>query len=211
MYMSLNDALHWRYAPKRMTGAKVADDKIAAIVKAAQYAPTSMGLQPFKFILIENKDLQEKIKPIAYNQAQITEASHLLVLCAYTQLQQDHIDQYIQNIIDTRGVSRESLDAFAASMSRFVQTQSDEQIKHWATNQTYIALGFALAEAALIGVDVTPMEGFSVQKLDELFDLPHQNLSSIALLAIGFRDVDNDFLAHEKKVRKNIDELLIRF
>jgi nitroreductase len=209
--MSLNDALHWRYAPKRMTGAKVADDKIAAIVKAAHYAPTSMGLQPFKFILIENKDLQEKIKPIAYNQAQITEASHLLVLCAYTQLQQDHIDQYIQNIIATRGVSRESLDAFAASMSRFVQTQSDEQIKHWAANQTYIALGFALAEAALIGVDVTPMEGFSVQKLDELFDLPQQHLSSIALLAIGFRDVDNDFLAHEKKVRKNIDELLIRF
>jgi nitroreductase len=96
-------------------------------------------------------------------------------------------------------------------MSRFVQTQSDEQIKHWAANQTYIALGFALAEAALIGVDVTPMEGFSVQKLDELFELPQQNLCSIALLAIGFRDVDNDFLAHEKKVRKNIDELLIRF
>lgn len=209
--MSLNDALHWRYAPKRMTGAKVSDDKIAAILKAAQYAPTSMGLQPFTFILVEDKSLRETIKPIAYNQAQITEASHLLVLCAYTHLQQHHIDEYIQNIMDTRSVSKESLDPFATSMRRFADNQTAEQIKHWAANQTYIALGFALAEAALIGVDVTPMEGFSIEKLDELFELPQKNLTSIALLAIGFRDVDNDFLANEKKVRKHIDDLVIRY
>lgn len=209
--MSLNDALHWRYAPKRMTGAKVSDDKIDAILKAAQYAPTSMGLQPFKFILIEDKSLRETIKPIAYNQAQIAEASHLLIFCAYTKLQQHHIDEYIQNIMETRSVSKESLDPFATSMRRFADNQTEEQIKNWATNQTYIALGFALAEAALIGVDVTPMEGFSIEKLDELFELPQKNLTSIALLAIGFRDVGNDFLANEKKVRKNIDDLVIRY
>jgi nitroreductase / dihydropteridine reductase len=209
--MSLNNALHWRYAPKRMTGEQVSEEQIEAILKAAQYAPTSMGLQPFHLYLIQDEALRKKIQPIAYNQPQITESSHLLIFSAYTQLAQHHIDDYIQNIIDTRAVTRESLAPFYASMNRFAQTQSSEQIKHWAANQTYIALGFALAEAALLGVDVTPMEGFDAAVLDDLFDFPKQHLTSVALLAIGFRDEENDFLSKEKKVRRSIEHLVRRF
>lgn len=208
--MSMNDALHWRYSPKRMTGAKVSEDSINSILKAAQYAPTSMGLQPFTLFLIDNHDLLQKIRPIAYNQAQITEASHLLLFAAYTQLTQEKIDKYIQTIIDIRSVSAESLDAFRQSMSRFAEGHNDEQIQQWATNQTYIALGFAIAEAALIGVDVTPMEGFSISALNQLLNLSDLGLTSVALLAIGYRDVENDFLAKEKKVRRPLDELVIR-
>ena len=148
--MSLKDALHWRYSPKRMTGAKVSEEDINSILKAAQYAPTSMGLQPFTLFLIDKQDLLQKIRPIAYNQPQITEASHLLLFTAYTRLSQGHIDNYLQNIIDTRKVTAESLDAFRQSMSRFAERQSEEEIRNWATNQAYIALGFAVAEAALI-------------------------------------------------------------
>lgn len=208
--MSMNDALHWRYSPKRMTGAKVSEDNINAILKAAQYAPTSMGLQPFTLFLIDNQDLLQKIRPIAYNQPQITEASHLLLFASYTELNQEHIDNYLQTIIDIRNVSAESLDAFRKSMARFAERNTAEEIQHWATNQTYIALGFAVAEAALIGVDVTPMEGFSINDLNQLLNLNELGLTSVALLAIGYRDTENDFLAKEKKVRRPLNELVVR-
>ena len=208
--MSLKDALHWRYAPKRMTGATVAPQHIEAILRAAQYAPSSMGLQPFSLILVQDTAVKALIKPIAYNQPQIAEASHLLLFCAYTQLTQQHIDTYLQQIISVRGVSAESLAAFRGSMMRFAQTSSSEQIAHWAANQAYIALGFALAEAALLGVDVTPMEGFDKAALDKFFELPSQQLCSVALLAIGHRDEANDFLAKEKKVRKPLAQLVKR-
>lgn len=208
--MSLNEALHWRYAPKRMTGQKVSEAHIEAILKAAQYAPTSMGLQPFTLFLIENKKLLQQIKPIAYNQAQITESSHLLLFAAYTSLTHEHIDLYLNNIKTTRAVSDESLLPFRNSMIRFAENSSEEQIKCWAANQVYISLGFAIAEAALLGVDTTPMEGFDAQAMDHLLSLSDQNLTSVALLAIGFRDVENDFLANEKKVRRHLDELVVR-
>lgn len=206
--MSLNDALHWRYAPKRMTGERVSQEQINAILKAAQYAPTSMGLQPFQLHLLQDEAFRKKIQPIAYNQPQIAESSHLLVFSAYTLLAPHHIDEYIQNIIDTRGVTKESLDLFYVSMMRFAKNHTSEQIQHWAANQTYIALGFALAEAALLGVDVTPMEGFDTAALDDLLGLSQQNLTSLAILAIGFRDEKNDFLSKEKKVRRSLDKLV---
>jgi nitroreductase len=209
--MSLNDALHWRYAPKRMNGKEVSEDQIEAILKAAQYAPTSMGLQPFKMVLIKDNELREQILPIAYNQAQIIESSHLLIFCAYTKLTEQNIEDYIQNIMKIRSVSRESLAPFFNSMIKFVNNQSDDQITHWSSNQTYIALGFALAEAALLGVDITPMEGFNSKSLDKMFDFQKNNLTSIAILAIGYRDVEQDFLANEKKVRRSIEDLVTRY
>lgn len=208
--MSLNHALHWRYAPKRMTGQRVSDEQLNAILKAAQYAPTSMGLQPFNLYLIDRKDLIEAIKPIAYHQPQVSEASHLLLFAAYNHLSAEHIDTYLENISETRGVTMQSLSAFRDSMMRFANSSSTEQIRHWATNQAYISLGFALAEAALINVDVTPMEGFDANAMDALLELQKQGLYSVALLAIGFRDEANDFLAAEKKVRRPLDKLVTR-
>lgn len=208
--MSLNDALHWRYAPKRMNGQKVPEEHIEAILKAAQYAPTSMGLQPFTLYLITQKQLLEKIKPIAYNQPQVTEASHLLLFAAYTRLSEKDIDIYLDNIADTRAITLESLLSFRNAMIRFAQTQTEEQIGNWAANQVYIALGFAIAEAALLGVDVTPMEGFDVSGLDNLLGLSAKSLKSTALLAIGYRDEENDFLANEKKVRRPLEALVVR-
>lgn len=208
--MSMNDALHWRYSPKRMTGAKVSEESINSILKAAQYAPTSMGLQPFTLFLIDNQDLLQKIRPIAYNQPQITEASHLLLFASYIELNQEHIDNYLQTIMDIRNVSAESLDAFRQSMSRFAERNTASEIQQWATNQTYIALGFAVAEAALIGVDVTPLEGFSISDLNQLLNLNELGLTSVVLLAIGYRDTENDFLAKEKKVRRPLNELVVR-
>lgn len=209
--MSLKDALHWRYAPKRMTGERVPETEIDAIIHAARMAPTSMGLQPFTLLLVRNKQMAEALSPIAYHQPQIREASHVLIFAAYTELTLTHIDSYLDNISKTRGVTRESLEAFRNAMLRFQRDSSAEQIRTWAEHQAYLALGFAVAEAALLRIDVTPMEGFDAEKLDQFFALPEKGLHSVAMLAIGYRDPQNDFLANAQKVRRSVDELLVRF
>jgi nitroreductase len=209
--MSLRDALKWRYAPKRMTGQTVPESDIDAIIEAARMAPTSMGLQPFSLLLVRDKILAEQLAPIAYNQPQIREASHLLIFAAYTELSLSQIDRYLENIMVTRGVSAESLQAFRNSMVRFQQQTGPEQLRIWAQHQAYLALGFALAEAALLRVDVTPMEGFDPLKLDQFFGLQERGLHSVAMLAIGYRDEDQDFLAGAKKVRRSKEELVVRF
>lgn len=209
--MSLKDALHWRYAPKRMTGALVPEEEIEAILQAARLAPTSMGLQPFSLILVRNKQLAEQLAPIAYNQPQVREASHLLIFAAYTELTLANIDRYLDTIKEVRGVNAESLDAFRNSLIRFQQQTSNADIRVWAQHQSYLALGFAIAEAALLRIDVTPMEGFDADKLDQFFALPEKGLHSVAMLAIGYRDEQNDFLANAKKVRRSMDELVIRY
>lgn len=207
--MSLHDALEWRYAAKRMNGQKVPAHKINAILKAAQYAPTSMGLQPFTIFVIENKELREQIKPLAYHQPQITEASHLLVFTAWTDLNAAHVDAYINEIMATRGVTKESLEAFKNSIMGFVNNQTDIAKLHWAANQTYIAFSFALAEAALQQVDATPMEGFNAAALDDLLQLKEKGLTSITLLPLGYRDEENDIFVHAKKVRRDKEKLFI--
>ncbi len=207
--MSLHDALEWRYAAKRMNGQKVPLHKLNAILRAAQYAPTSMGLQPFTIFVIENKELREQIKPLAYNQPQVTESSHLLVFAAWTDLTSMHVDEYINEIVETRGVSVESLDAFKNAMMGFVNNQTTEAKIQWAANQTYIAFSFALAEAALQQVDATPMEGFNVAAIDELLQLKEKGLTSVTLLPLGYRDEENDIFVKMKKVRRAQEKLFI--
>jgi len=206
--MSLQEAMHWRYAAKRMTGEKVSEEQVESILDAARYAPTSMGLQPFNIIVIEDPALREKIRPLAWNQPQITEASHLLVFTAWTSLTEQHIDEYLADIVETRGVSIESLQAFKNSMMNFARSSADKT--EWAARQAYIAMGFAMAEAALQRVDSTPMEGFRAAEVDALLGLDAMGLTTITLLPLGYRDEVNDFLATSKKVRRAKDKLIIR-
>lgn len=208
--MSLHDALQWRYAAKRMNGQKVTEEKVSSIMKAAQLAPTSMGLQPFTIFVVESPELREKIRSLAFNQPQVTEASHLLVFAAWTSLTEAHIDEYLNDIMETRNVTAESLAAFRRSMMKFADNASPEEKKEWAARQSYISFSFALAEAALLQVDTTPMEGFNAAALDELLGLEAMGLTSITLLPIGYRDEENDILVNVKKVRRSADKLFIR-
>src|SRR5687768_6688512 len=113
--MKLIDALNWRYAAKRMNGQKVPSEKLDAILEATRLSASSMGLQPYTLLVVENTEVKKQLQPAAYNQPQITEASHLLVFAAWENVTEQHVEEYINNIAATRGVSLESLDAFKAS------------------------------------------------------------------------------------------------
>lgn len=207
--MELINALNWRYAAKRMNGLPVPEEKLNNILEATRLSASSMGLQPYRILVIEDEETRKKIQKVAYNQAPIVEGSHLLVFAAYANVSEKDIQEYINHISSVRGVPVETLDGFKASMMRLA-ARTPEQNYQWAARQAYIAFGTAIAAAAEERVDATPMEGFDPDALDELLHLKEQGLRSVTLLALGYRDSEKDVLAGAKKVRKEVDELFIK-
>jgi len=207
--MSLIQALEWRYAAKRMNGQKVPQEKINTILEAIRLAASSMGLQPYNILVVEDPELREKIKQIANNQPQITESSHLLIFAAWDNIKPAHIEEYINHTSEVRGVSLESLAGFKNSLLSIAEKNTPEQNFQWAARQTYIAFGTAIAAAATEKVDATPMEGFNATTLDELLNLKEKGLRSVTLLPLGYRDTANDWLASQKKVRRDKHKLFL--
>lgn len=207
--MSITTALHWRYATKRMNGTKIPHEKLDIILDAISLTPSSFGLQPYSIIVIENKEMLEKIKPIAMNQPQITEASALLVFAVWDTLTLEKIKEYIHLTAKERNVTVESLkhmqDIIAAQLQN---SDSDNFI--WNSKQAYIALGFGLVAAAVEEIDSTPMEGFDKNLLDDLLNLKEKGLRSSVIMTLGYRDAANDYLANLKKVRRDKDLLFIK-
>lgn len=204
--MNLIEALNWRYATKRMNGQKVPQQKMDTILQAASLAPSSMGLQPYSVIVVENEALRKALQPAAYNQPQITEASHLLVFAAWLNVTAKEVEDYIANIAATRGVPAESLNDFKASLMGIVNGRTAEQKHEWAARQAYIAFGTAIAAAATEQVDATPMEGFDPAKVDEILSLTEKGLRSVTILALGYRNSEADYLATAKKVRRPAEQ-----
>jgi len=201
--MSLIDTLQWRYATKKMDPSKsVPPEKVDKILEAIRLTASSSGLQPYEILVITNKDIREKIQPIANNQSQITDCSHLLVFAAWDNYTADRINaafdltNEIRNIVLTdREVYRQKL------LDGYPPRGAEINFTHTA-KQAYIGLGTALIAAAEEGIDCTPMEGFNPAALDEILNLKEQSLRSVLLLPLGYRKADEDWLIKLKKVRR---------
>ncbi len=209
--MSLIDALNWRYAVKKMNGQPVEQEKVDKIIEAAHLAPSSSGLQPFRVIVITDQELKEKIAPIAYNQSQVIDSSHLLVFAAQEKYTEEGIDKVFDRMNTERGLPLDKTDDYKAQLKGNLLSKSAEENFHHAAKQAYLAFGVAIAEAAVQKVDATPMEGFDAPALDALLGLNEKGLKSVTLLPLGHRDENGDWLANLKKVRTPKAEFLIEF
>lgn len=207
--MSFLESLNWRYATKRMNGKKVPQEKVDIILEAARLAPSASGLQPFQIISITDPALLEKIKPVANNQPQITEASHLLVFAAWEDITSEKIDKVFDQVIKERSLPADALDNYRNFLKSHFGGKSREERFQSAARQAYVAFGIAIAAAATEQVDATPMEGFRNAALDELLGLKEKGLRSVTLLPLGYRDEENDWLLPQKKVRRAKDEFVI--
>ena len=207
--MDLIQKLQWRYATKKMNPAKaVPQDKVERILEAARLAPTSSGLQPFEIIVVTNAAVREKIKSIAWNQAQITDGSHLLVFAAWDDYTAERINMMFDLTNDERGVKNEGWENYRNMLlSTYPQRGAELNFQH-AAKQAYIGLGAALIAAAFEEVDSTPMEGFDPDALDEILSLREHGLRSVALLPLGYRQEDGDWLVNLKKVRRPRDKFV---
>tara|TARA_B100000809_G_scaffold138675_1_gene136299 strand:- start:4139 stop:4771 length:633 start_codon:yes stop_codon:yes gene_type:complete len=206
--MELLDKLNWRHAVKAMNGEKVPKDKVDNIIEAISLAPTSSGLQPFEVFVITNDEVKGKIRPIAWDQSVITDCSHLLVFAAWDTYTADRINKMFDLTNTVRGFENEGWENYRQMLlSSYPQKDADENFNH-AAKQAYIAFSQGMAAAALQNVDSTPVEGFDPAALDEILGLKAKGLKSCVMLTLGYRDVENDWLAGLKKVRKSKEDLV---
>lgn len=199
----LLNKLQWRYAAKKMNPAKaVPQEKVERILEAARLAPTSSGLQPFEIIVVTDPAVRAKIQPIAWNQAQITDGSHLLVFAAWDNYTTDRINMMFDLTNDQRGFKNEGWENYRQMLlSSYPQRDAEVNFQH-AARQAYIGMSAALIAAAFEEVDSTPMEGFDPNALDEILDLRARGLRSVAILPLGYRADEGDWLVNLKKVRR---------
>ena len=203
------NALNWRYAAKKFdTKKKVSKEDLNEIMEAVRLSPSSYGLQPWKFVVVTDPKLREKLKEASYGQPKVTDASHFIVLCARTDVDERLVGEFISSVAATRGVSRESLKDFEAMLLGFSKKLSREEAVAWAKKQVYIALGVLLEACALKRIDAGPMEGFDPVKFDEILGLKEKNLTSAVACAIGYRDKSDEYIKL-KKVRFSKEDVFI--
>ena len=200
---ALIERMNWRYAAKKMDPAQpVPEDKVARIVEAARLAPTSSGLQPFELIVVTNPEVRARIREIAWNQAQITDGSHLLVFAAWDNYTADRINMMFDLTNDQRGFKNEGWENYRQMLlNSYPQRDAEVNFQH-AARQAYIGMSAALIAAAFEEVDSTPMEGFDPNALDEILGLRARGLRSVAILPLGYRADEGDWLVNLKKVRR---------
>lgn len=200
--------LNERYATKAMNGKKVDQDKVDRIIEAANLAPTSSGLQPFEIFVITNDDVKAKIRPIAWDQAQVTDCSHLLVFAAWDTYTEERINHMFDLTNEVRGFKNEGWEGYRQMLlSNYPQRDKEVNFTH-AAHQTYIAFMAAMTQAVYEGVDSTPMEGFDPLELDKILNLSDKGLRSTLLLPLGYRDIEKDWLVNLPKVRKPLGEFV---
>jgi nitroreductase / dihydropteridine reductase len=209
--MSLIEALNWRYATKKMNGQAVPEEKVEQIVEAARLAPTSSGLQPFKVLVITDPELKKQLLPHTFNQSQVVDASHVLVFAAWDNYTEERIDEVFDRNNKERGLPDSATADYVAMLKgNYLKRDAEVNFEH-AARQAYIAFGLAIAEAALLKVDTTPMEGFDNAKYDEILKLQEKGLKSVTVLPLGYRDEANDWLVGLKKVRQPKESFIVSY
>jgi len=200
---------NWRYATKKFDAAKkISNGDLEILKEAIRLSSSSYGLQPYKVIIVDNPEIRAKLQPVAWGQSQIIEASHLIIFANETHLEELAIDNYVKNISETREIPLEKLVGYGDFMKSKILTLDEDSQKIWTAKQTYLALGNLLNAAAELKIDVTPMEGFIPEKVNEVLGLDKLGLNASLIAAIGYRHED-DATQHYKKVRKSKEELFI--
>lgn len=205
----LHERLNWRYATKKMDSAKsVPQEKVDRILEAARLAPTSSGLQPFEVIVVTNPEVKAKLRAAAYDQAQITDGSHVLVFAAWDNYTAERIDAVVTRTEAERGSPNEMLRGYYEGLKASILPRSVEANHDHAARQAYIAFGIAVTAAAFEEVDATPMEGFDPDQVDAILGLRARGLRSVTLLPLGYRADEGDWLLGQKKVRRPLADLV---
>ncbi len=209
--MNIIESLKWRYATKKFDATKkISDTKLSLLKEAFTLTATSYGLQPVKLMVLSNKVMQKALVPHSYNQQQVAQASHVLIICIENKINEAYIRSYFEDVKNVRGTADEILDPFRTYLIDHFSEKTTEEVKEWAVKQAYIILGNLLTVCAVEQIDACPMEGFVPEKYDELLGLQEKDLSSVLVMPIGYR-AEDDMFATFKKVRKSIESNVLDY
>jgi len=208
--MSLQQNLRWRYAVKKFDDAKpVSEATVDAILEAGNLTASSFGLQPYQFVVVKDQAVQDKLVEVSWNQNQVSEASHLIVIAVRSDVDHDYINGYVAMIESQRDMPAGTLDPYKDMILGSIGRMAPDALHSWAVKQAYIVMGSMLAACADLQVDSCPMEGFLPAQYDEILGLDERNLNSVLVLPIGYR-AEDDKHQHYKKVRKPLEEMVVR-
>jgi nitroreductase len=202
--------LNWRYAVKKFDAAKkIPAETWSALEQSLVLSPSSYGLQPWKFFIVENPEVRKQLLPVSWGQNQIVEASHLVVFAVKKDVGPADAERLIQRISEVRGVPAAALDGYKKMMTGSLSRTTPTEIDVWMSRQVFIALGVFLTSCAAVGVDACPMEGFQPEKYDEILGLTAKGFASRVIATAGYRAADDSY-ATMKKVRYPESDVLER-
>ncbi len=205
--MNYIDHLKWRYATKKFDASKkIAPDNLEKIKEAIQLSASSYGLQLYKVLIIENPLIKQQLKTASWGQDQITDASHLIVFCNYTHVEDTHVDDFLHRTAITQNIEMNNLSEYGNFMKGKIKAMTALESFHWTVRQTYLALGNLLSACAELKIDSCPMEGFEADKYNAILGLTEKGLNAAVVATIGYRSHE-DHTQHRPKVRKPLEEL----
>lgn len=207
--MTTIDKLEWRYATKKFDPDEtLSDEKLNVLKHAFNLTATSFGLQTINLLIISDKVIRAKLVEHSFNQRQVLDASHLLVICIQDDIVDTDVDAYFDNVKSIRATPETILSPYRKDLKLMMEGMSIEQRQEWSIKQAYIALGNLMTVCAIEQIDACPMEGFIPEIYDKILDLKSKNLKSVLLLPVGYRAKD-DMFANFKKVRKQVSNTVI--
>ncbi len=206
---TLLDAQTWRYATKQFDSTKtIPSETWNALEQSLVLTPSSYGVQPWKFFVVTHSELKEKLRPVSWNQAQVTDCSHYVVFTIKKNIAAEDVDRFIARTAEVRGVSSDSLAAYRnLIVNDVVNGVRSFSVNQWSTRQVYIALGNFMTSAALLGVDTCPMEGLEPIEYDKILNLHESGYMTVVACAAGYRNEDDKY-AELAKVRFATSEVI---
>jgi len=203
--------LRWRYAVKTFdSGRKIPAETWKALEETLVLSPSSYGLQPWQFLVVEDAAVRAKLRPASWGQSQVTDASHYVVFASKVRIEEADLDRFVARTAEVRGVPAEALAPLRKMMlGDLVLGPRSKVIADWAARQTYIALGNFMTAAAAVGIDTCPMEGIDPPKYDEILGLAGSGHQTVVACAAGFRSAADKYAA-APKVRYAIEDVVRR-
>lgn len=202
------EQMNWRYATKAFDPtAKLTQEELNTLAESLRLSASSFGLQPWHFYFISDQKIKEQLLPHSWNQRQVVDASHVIVLARYLEMNDQKVDLFLEDTVKTRGANRESLTGYENVMKSFLARMSEEKKISWMRDQVYIALGTLLTTCGVLGIDACPMEGFIAPEYDRILGLTEKGHASVVVCPVGRRSKDDKY-ATTQKVRFPLDEVV---
>jgi nitroreductase len=203
------EALQWRYATKKFDNSKqISRADLTALKQAIRLSASSYGLQPYSVLVISDDQMKAKLRPVCWNQAQITDASHVFVFAGRKDFDAELIDSYLNLVSATRELPLDALSGYGDFMKSKLLDLPQTSKASWTSHQAYLAAGNLLSAAAALEIDTCPMEGFEREAVDNILNLSEKSLTTALIIAAGYRSED-DQTQYYQKVRRTEEELFI--
>ncbi|WP_265132269.1 NAD(P)H-dependent oxidoreductase [Chryseobacterium oranimense] len=204
--MNYLEALSRRYSVKKFNHEIIPQDTLHNILESGKLSASSLGLQPYKILVVESEAMKQKLIPAFYNPSQISTCSHLIVIISKKTIEENYIHGYFNHISEVRKTPVEKLDLFRKSINQHITQKTQEEIFNWAEKQSYIVLANLMYAAAIENIDSCPMEGFRQDLMEEILNINPDTEKVTVTLALGYRS-EEDHFQHMKKVRKPNEKL----